>query len=597
MSRIRRVAKRLEVALPDPAGTLATADIRDFADERAALEARLDPIESSVDDLWQRLSEARAGAARARDSRKHAELLRRGAVDMTRLSGLRFTTVSLGLIRVEELPSLATVLAPAPFAILPLDIAEGRALAAIALPTAVRDRLESALRVVSFEELPLAAGSQDPAHADAALRNAEDAERTAFEALGMLHSQCASTLVELARRADLGVFLLQAQTHFAASGRYVVISGWIPEDRAAGMTRAIGAVTEGRAVVDVEKPQDMTNAFASALGIPILYRNPLLLRPFQTLVQMYGVPSYGEVQPTGFFAVSFLLMFGLMFGDVGQGLVLFSAGYCLFRYLPRFLDYGILLMECGAASMVFGALYGSFFGVEGLLPVLWIEPIRDMRRFMAVAIGFGVLLVSIGLLLNIVNSWRSGERASALLGPHGVFGAFTYWILVALLARAVMPANLTLPVPLLLGMMVVPVVLLVFKRPIVRLLERGGPARVEHPGSPRWLAALEGSVELVDSIFSFFANTISFVRVAAFAAVHAGVFIAMFALADTLAHFRFGQPLGIITLVVGNVVMIFLEGLTVSVQVLRLESYEFFGKFFRGGGEPYRPLMLRKGGM
>ena len=363
------------------------------------------------------------------------------------------------------------------------------------------------------------------------------------------------------------------------------------------MTRAIGAVTEGRAVVDVEKPQDMTNAFASALGIPILYRNPLLLRPFQTLVQMYGVPSYGEVQPTGFFAVSFLLMFGLMFGDVGQGLVLFSAGYCLFRYLPRFLDYGILLMECGAASMVFGALYGSFFGVEGLLPVLWIEPIRDMRRFMAVAIGFGVLLVSIGLLLNIVNSWRSGERASALLGPHGVFGAFTYWILVALLARAVMPANLTLPVPLLLGMMVVPVVLLVFKRPIVRLLERGGPARVEHPGSPRWLAALEGSVELVDSIFSFFANTISFVRVAAFAAVHAGVFIAMFALADTLAHFRFGQPLGIITLVVGNVVMIFLEGLTVSVQVLRLEYYEFFGKFFRGGGEPYRPLMLRKGGM
>ena len=174
------------------------------------------------------MSEARAGAARARDSRKHAELLRRGAVDMTRLSGLRFTTVSLGLIRVEELPSLATVLAPAPFAILPLDIAEGRALAAIALPTAVRDRLESALRVVSFEELPLAAGSQDPAHADAALRNAEDAERTAFEALGMLHSQCASTLVELARRADLGVFLLQAQTHFAASGRYVVISAGSP---------------------------------------------------------------------------------------------------------------------------------------------------------------------------------------------------------------------------------------------------------------------------------------------------------------------------------------------------------------------------------
>jgi V/A-type H+-transporting ATPase subunit I len=376
----------------------------------------------------------------------------------------------------------------------------------------------------------------------------------------------------------------------------MVISGWIPEDRADGMSRAIAAVTQGRAVVDLEKPQDMPETLASALRVPILYRNPLLLRPFQALVQLYGVPSYGEIQPTTFFAVSFLLMFGLMFGDVGQGLVLFSAGYCLFRYLPRFLDYGILLMECGAASVIFGALYGSFFGVEGLLPVLWMDPIRDMRRFMAVAIGFGVLLVSIGLVINIVNSWRSGDRAAALLGPRGVFGAFTYWILVVLLARAVMPANVMLPAPLLLAMAAVPVLLIVLRRPIVRMVEREGSRRPPHPAAPRWLTALEASVELVDTLFSFFANTISFVRVAAFAAVHAGIFIAMFALADTLAHYRFGQPLGILTLVAGNVVMIFLEGLTVSVQVLRLEYYEFFGKFFRGGGEPYRPLMLRKGG-
>jgi V/A-type H+-transporting ATPase subunit I len=177
-----------------------------------------------------------------------------------------------------------------------------------------------------------------------------------------------------------------------------------------------------------------------------------------------------------------------------------------------------------------------------------------------------------------------------------VFGAFSYWILVMLLARAFMPTNIALPAPLLLGMAAVPLVLIVFRRPLVRLVERGNPARVQHSDAPRWLMALEASVELVDSLFSFFANTISFVRVAAFAAVHAGIFIAMFALADTLNNYRFGQPLGILALVAGNVVMIFLEGLTVSVQVLRLEYFEFFGKFFRGGGEPYRPLMLRKGG-
>jgi V/A-type H+-transporting ATPase subunit I len=145
-------------------------------------------------------------------------------------------------------------------------------------------------------------------------------------------------------------------------------------------------------------------------------------------------------------------------------------------------------------------------------------------------------------------------------------------------------------------MAAVAVLLLVLRRPIVKRLDRGHPTRGARPHSPRWLTALEGSIELVDSIFSFFANTISFVRIAAFAAVHAGIFMAMFALADTLSQLRFGQPLAVAALVAGNIVMIFLEGLTVSVQVLRLEYYEFFGKFFKGGGELYRPLMLRKGG-
>jgi V/A-type H+-transporting ATPase subunit I len=595
--RIRRTADRLDVILPDPAGALSASDVRDFSEEYRALEARMKPLESSVDELWRRMTECQEAIGNARDHLKHVERLQRAAVDIGRLSNLRFASVSFGLMHVKELTSLAAVLAPAPFAILPLDVSEGIALTAVAVPNALHERLESGLRVVTFEPISLTVkGPDNPEIARTHLQHAEENERRAVDELAALGSGSADTLVELARRADLGMLLLQAQTHFAASGRYVVISGWIPEDRADSMSRAIAAVSNGRGVVDIEKPQDMPEALASALRVPILYRNPLLLRPFQALVQLYGVPSYGEIQPTAFFGISFLLMFGLMFGDVGQGLVLFSAGYCLFRYLPRFLDYGILLMECAVASIVFGVLYGSFFGIEGLLPVLWMEPIRDMRRFMGVAIAFGVVVVSVGLLINIVNTWRSGEHAAALLGPRGVFGAFTYWILIMLLARAFMPANVTVPAPLLLAMVLVPILLLVFRRPLVRLVEQGKPARLQHSDTPRWLTALEGSVELVDSLFSFFANTISFVRVAAFAAVHAGIFIAMFALADTIANYRFGQPLGVLTLVAGNIVMIFLEGLTVSVQVLRLEYYEFFGKFFRGGGEPYRPLMLRKGG-
>jgi V/A-type H+-transporting ATPase subunit I len=597
--RIRHVAERFETPLPDPTGALAATEISDFTVERRRLEEQIASLEAAVEDLWRRRIEARDHGTRARAQLAHLERLQRAAVDVARLSRLRFTSLAVGLVPPEDLTALASVLAPAPFAVVPLEQSEGRVLAAVAMPASLGSRLEAGLRVVPFEAMSVVeeavAVDADSVRRD--LTDAETSERRATEERSTLRASALPTVIELARRAELGTLLLQAQTFFAAAGRYVVISGWIPEENAPSMARAIAAATDGRAIVEIEKPQDMPEVSAGALRIPILYRNPLLLRPFQMLVQMYGVPSYGEIHPTAFFAISFLLMFGLMFGDVGQGLVLFSAGYCLFRYLPRFLDYGVLLMECGTASAAFGVLYGSFFGIQGLLPVLWMDPIQNLTRFMGLAIGFGVLLVSVGLVINIVNSWRSGERASALMGPRGLFGAFVYWIIIVLLARAFVPVHFTVPTSVLLGLLAVPALLLMLRRPIVRLVEGSRPSRAPHSVSPRWLTALEGSVELVDSLFSYFANTISFVRIAAFAAVHAGVFLAMFALADTLAHFRFGQPLGVVTLVAGNAIMIFLEGLTVSVQVLRLEYYEFFGKFFRGGGEPYRPLMLRKGGV
>jgi vacuolar-type H+-ATPase subunit I/STV1 len=218
--RIRRVAERLEIALPDPAGALPATEIRDFAVARRSLESQIGPIESAVDEAWRRQSDAREQSARAHDRLQHAERLRRGEVDVARLSGLRFTTLTLGLIRVEEMSSLAAVLAPAPFAIVPLDVSEGVALAAVAVPASVSDRLESSLRVVTFEPVSIADGSVEPDAAQRRVTASEEAVRQAADDLGALRSRWTSTLVDLARRAELGALLLQAQTFFAASGRY-----------------------------------------------------------------------------------------------------------------------------------------------------------------------------------------------------------------------------------------------------------------------------------------------------------------------------------------------------------------------------------------
>jgi V/A-type H+-transporting ATPase subunit I len=221
---------------------------------------------------------------------------------------------------------------------------------------------------------------------------------------------------------------------------------------------------------------------------------------------------------------------------------------------------------------------------------------KELGRFMAVAIVLGVITVSSGLVLNIINSWRTRDFRSALLGSKGAAGAVLYWIVLVLIARAFVPGTERVPDAVIFILLAIAIALLIGGRLIVRRLE--AHARVTRHvvrATPWWLGALEASIELVDTLFSFFANTISFVRVAAFAAVHAGVFIAIFALADTISHLRMGGVLSILVHVAANVVVILLEGLTVSVQVLRLEYYEFFGKFFRGGGEAYKPFAVGTG--
>jgi V/A-type H+-transporting ATPase subunit I len=589
--RITAVSERLGIARAETAGAIDACDVTDFTAERERVLLVLEPIEKRVAELTKKSAEARERAATTAEALQSAERLRRAGIDVARIETLRFASLRLGIAPAESLTAFAALLSPSSHAIVPLDEGDDGVLFAAVVPAHARARLDEAMRLGIAQPVALPRAAVDP-------REAEEAQHAASDAQSEIDAERAASaepLAKIARRADVAMLLLQAETFFAAAGRFIVISGWVPRASAEKLKERVRAATEGRAVVDIEAVESVAGFGEGALRVPILHHNPLLLRPFQKLVDIYGTPSYAEVEPTAFFAIAFLAMFGLMFGDVGHGAVIFSAGWLLFRYLPRYLDYGILLMEAGTASAIFGALYGSVFGIRGLIPTLWLEPIEDLSRFMLVAVGFGVVVVTAGLVLNIVNTWRGGDLKEALIGPRGVAGALLYWVILVLLARAFVPATARIPTWAIVGMVVVAVALLAGTGPIVKWVGRRGQARapVLHTATPWWLRALEASVELVDTLFSFFANTISFVRIAAFAAVHCGIFLAIFALADTIAALRFGGVLSIAVHVAGNALVILLEGLTVSVQVLRLEYYEFFGKFFRGGGEPYAPLTLR----
>jgi len=593
-NRVRLLAERLDLTLAEPEGMLRPDAIDDFTSERDVLLAELEPVEKRVEAIWRTLATARQRVSDAQKQLAIAERLAAASLDVARLIPLRFVSLRLMLATGDAQANIAGMLSPAPFAVIPLDGGDTQ-LVAVVVANFARARLDEALRVALVQPvaLPRHADAWQTASLQAELEAAQCVEDQSRRDLQDERIRSAKMLENLAQRAELGAILMQAQTLFAAAGHFVVISGWLPADAAERMREKIRAATHDHAVIEVEPAETIPGVAQGSVRVPILHRNPLLLRPFQRLVEIYGTPSYREVQPTAFFAISFLLMFGLMFGDVGHGAVLFAAGWFLFRYLTQYLDYGILLMEAGASSIVFGALYGSVFGLHELLPTLWLEPMADLQRFMFVAVGIGIVLVTGGLVLNIINTWRNGDVKDALYGPRGLTGAMLYWIVLVLLARIFVPATARVPSAFIVALAGAAVAVLAAGGWFVR---RIGNGRAKPPvrTAPLWLTALERSVEIVDSLFSYFANTISFVRVAAFAAVHAGVFIAIFALADTLASMRLGGVLAVSVHVAGNALMILLEGLTVSVQVLRLEYYEFFGKFFRGGGEPYLPLKLRR---
>ncbi|WP_456431619.1 hypothetical protein [Thermosulfuriphilus sp.] len=253
------------------------------------------------------------------------------------------------------------------------------------------------------------------------------------------------------------------------------------------------------------------------------------------------------------------------------------------------MDYGIILMECGVSSMIFGLLYGSLFGLEDVLPALWLHPLRNINTFMEVSLFFGLAVLSLGVILNLINIVRL-KKYEVLLSTGGLAGALLYWLAMGLLTRYLLSGTISQKEIRAFGWGAgVLTSLMILHRPLYLYF-----FRKEHNTSlfktGVFSGLVESIIEVFDGLLRYFTATVSFIRIAAFALTHAALFVAVFSLADLLA--QGGEKGWSYWLVVafGNVFIILLEGLVVSIQTLRLEYYEFFSRFFRGGGEPFRPL-------
>ncbi|HSH29245.1 MAG TPA: hypothetical protein VK971_04990 [Thiohalobacter sp.] len=290
---------------------------------------------------------------------------------------------------------------------------------------------------------------------------------------------------------------------------------------------------------------------------PLTLRHTGWSRAFELFPRLLGMPGRDEFDPTALLAWVVPLLFGYMFGDLGQGLVILLAGVLLRRRVPQL----TLLIPAGISAMIFGLLYGSVFSIEGLIPALWLHPMQHPLLLLGIPLAGGALLLLTGLVLSGLQANWAGRRRHWWLGQAPVIVLY-----------------IALP-------------LLFITPPLAQVLLLGGLAAhlLGHarlaPGRPL-RAALLALAGLVETLFQLSINTLSFARVGAFALAHAALSQAVMALMEISASLS-GTAL---IFLLGNLLILVLEGLVVSIQTTRLILFEFFIRFLRSTGRGFVPL-------
>lgn len=351
-------------------------------------------------------------------------------------------------------------------------------------------------------------------------------------------------------------------------GDVSVLVGWTPEQRLDQLRTTLSEA--GAALVDLPRPRSEIP--------PTLLRSTKVAAPFRILVDTYGVLPYSDVDPTAFAAIAFVVMFGMMFGDVGHGLLLMLGGLALARThhgaAMRARPSWPLLVAAGGSGVVFGFLYGECFGPTGIVPTLWIAPLDEPLVLLEAAVVVGSTLLAVSYFLGSANRWRERGFRSALYAEGGLAGGLMFVgvaIAVAGWIGSNQLARIAGIVTSLLG------VAFLFAGTFVT--------------SGRGLGGLtQAFIEVMDVLVRIGSNVVSFTRLAAFGMTHAALSLVTFEGARDLAGGPVGWGLAVLLFVIGTAVALALEGMVATIQALRLEYYELFSRIFVEEGRPFTPF-------
>lgn len=541
------------------------------------MKAKVDPIRKSLDETCEEIR-------RHRDFLESIKYLLGMDIDVSEFSKMKHFNYHIGTLTKERRIKLRNNYENISAVVLHIGSSEDGEAYLIFAPSDLDNESVKILKSLNFKEIKLPIefkGTPDEVYEEVVekIKTFNKIKGELEEKLSLLKEDYKHHIDNINRRLDIEEQIESLKDNLAVSKNFFYFSGWIPKSDRKKIKAQIEKLCP-MAILSFEESEDIRKEIIP----PTKLKNSWLLRPFEMLVNLYGVPNYKEIDPTFFLGLTYLILFGAMFGDVGQGSVIMLGGWLL-KEKSAMKVQGELMMRVGISSVIFGFLYGSLFGFETVLPALLIRPIENIDTVLLSSVIFGVILLLMSFGLSIKNAVARRDIEEGLFGRNGLAGLLFYIVLLITVVQLAL-SRIVIPIYILFLIGAFMLSMILFRNPIASAVLKKTPSY--HGGKKEYY--IEGSFDLIETLLSLLSNTISFIRIGAFALNHVGLFLAF----ETMAHLSGNPAASVFIIILGNVIIIALEGLIVFIQGLRLEYYEMFSKYYKGDGVKYEPLKITK---
>ena len=473
-----------------------------------------------------------------------------------------------------------------------------------------RFALDTELKKVDFIQMEIPKNFKGmPSDVLDALTNNIKEQRKKIEELKektVAYASCnGNAIIDLLKKMSLAYQVLHARFNLDEAQEVYRLRGWVASSDVDVIAKDLNALTEGRIALQTYVPDEVPDVKNGIEKVPVNYKHNKVVKSFERMVFSYGIPLYGTIDPTPIVAVLFTLLFGIMFGDLGQGMVIFFVGVFLYfsktQFIKDWKKFSFVFMGMGMSSMIMGLLTGEFFtnhtllipfsrSITGLFGkpqdhILHLMPesgaVLKLMYFFAFTMAIGFIIKSLGIIINIINNIKLKRIEKVLLGKTGLVGLAFFWYVVFLILRIAITKT---QVNMFDSIFLATTILIVFLgEPIERIIKKESP--IFENGI--FAGIIQGFVEILELLSTFISNSVSFLRVGAFALSHAVLSFIVFKLTDLVGGYL---SMGLLVSIVGNAIIILLESLIVSIQVIRLQYYEFFSKFFTETGVEFKPF-------